>query len=158
MRRWLLWSGGVVAVLAAVLAVALVLGREGPPFEFLEGREALALAAWVRQENEKYGVQSRLYVFKGDYNAVHKAARAELEAKRFNAHTGESKVTFEKEGLGFLEAPKPENGPWQVLTIWEDVKMNGALTKAVADGWVSVEVHGPGEDGWWDRVRSFFGL
>jgi hypothetical protein len=157
MRRWL-WRGGLAVGLAGLVAAVLVIGRERPPFEFLEGREAMRLPAWKVREGEQFKVQARIYVFRGDYAAVDKAARAELESKHFNAHTGRAWVIFEKKGL--LGVPSdPKNGPWQFLMIQKDVRLDSRAAAEPARGWVTVEVYGPGESsGIWDRLRSLFGL
>jgi hypothetical protein len=166
-RRWILWIGGFVLLLAGAMgAVALLGNRSDLPFEFLEGRKIEPLPKELKAMLKGHGVKTKHYTFRADYKEVVERARVELLAE---GYVEEVHPRIIHESVWFVHGDVRAVPLSQVMDVPAVAIRTGRVfdypgggmwirDKAEDDKWVTVAISGKPAQGPFDRLRSWLGL
>jgi hypothetical protein len=169
MRRWTLWAGASVVVLAgALLLLAFVIGDDNQ-FEFLEGRQPLKAREF--QHVKRLNGQLVFYSFEADFPALRRRAARELKAKGYTDMMAadrlirDTHMQFGKGDLSYFNSGKaPKTWPdAQVVTIQKDMKLEtsqGAnpIQPRQVPGWVTVSISRRRTRSIFDNFKEWLGL
>jgi hypothetical protein len=162
-RRRLLFIGKILAV-AIVLFVAVGLFATRPntePFKFLEGHKPIFPPTTLDRP-----IEGVFFSWKGDFEAVAKAARAELKSRGYREITPPAFADVRAEFVigdwgAFLKKPSKEtHDKLQLVYLQKDQRVDEKATAVYepGSGWVSVQIEGKPSEGIIERLAEWLGL
>jgi hypothetical protein len=160
-RRWMLWIGGGLLLVAAVALIAIT-RSSGAPYRFLEGHSPVSEEV---SPDLRDSYRTVIYSFKGDYKTFIRQAHRELIDSRLEKRIHEGSGYFsemeseEYAPIARLTTTGGKAPSFPLVFVVKDARVvKNGTTARLAPGWITVVIEDKDRPTWWDNVRAWMGL